>query len=82
MEAQRRLVQSGDDELLAGDREEEDATEDGEGLIENFKPVYCMGTGILEFVAQGGTKEKVGEIGVSEVLRVCDVAERTCELER
>ena len=82
VEAQRGLVQRGDDELFARDGEEEDAAEDGKGLVEDFEPVCRLGAGILEFVAEGWAEEEVGEVGVGQVLRVGDTSQRTRELER
>lgn len=65
-------MQNGDDELLACDGEEEYAAKGGEGFVEEFEVVYPLGPGVLNFVAEGRAEEKVGEVEVGEVCRVCD----------
>lgn len=81
VEAEGSVVQDGDDKFLAGDCEEEDAAEDGEGFPEELERLERCGAWVFELVAEGWNEDVVAVVGPGEVLRVGDLTEGGGEFE-
>lgn len=76
VECRVRFGQHRDDEVLARHRQQKDAAEDGERLVEELCRVDGLGARIFDLVAQRRAEEEVGEVEIGQVRRVRDAADR------
>ena len=80
LQADGGVVEDGDDEFFGRDGHEEDAAEDGEGLVEEFEGIGALEAWVFELVAEGWAEEVVPVVPQGEVLGVGDSAHGRCEL--
>lgn len=74
VEAVRGVDEDGQDVLLGGDCQEEDAAKGGDDLGDERGPVDGGVAGVLELVAERRAAQEVDVVGPGEVARVRDVA--------